>query len=509
MPKMPKTRKPEVPSDQAPSSMPEPTKAETLSEVRQSALQLVAGLQRLIPSEPVERQHALREYIGLVQDVVHFAECAGPAAVVPASVTQVKAFAALLRTKREEAGFSRPALAKRIGLTDSAIKGLEYGRNAPSRRTMSALLEVPELGLTLADLPGMGSLRGAQDGPAASDDREASAELNFYVPPSFDSVRMVMELGRFLNGAGGHVEQTNAYLDHQSAAAYIAMSSQGQYAAAYRASLPMAAIAKQIAERVGSTGLNVIALGVGDGALEVRLVQCLLDHVESTDIDLCLLDISQPLLSVAHKLAVDTFGEHPSVHVWGMQGSFYQLPLYTHLHYLPPTSRRRRVFAMLGHTLGNLENEPRFFQHNLITCAPGDFLVLDMQLAQAPADRPEQIKAKDKTWATGVPPAHQAWLSGPIKRHCKDVQAIEFSLRLDTQCPVPGSYALDVIATVKSEGRADRQFSIFRFRRYDPTKLEECLSSLGWQRLLAMPFGEPEKTSMVMLFVKTGDGRSE
>ncbi len=66
-----------------------------------------------------------------------------------------------------------------LTITEAIPRYEEYGRNAPSRRTMSALLEVPELGLTLADLPGMGTLRASQDAPAASDDREASAELNF------------------------------------------------------------------------------------------------------------------------------------------------------------------------------------------------------------------------------------------------------------------------------------------------------------------------------------------
>ena len=89
----------------------------------------------------------------------------------------------------------------------------------------------------------------------------------------------------------------------------------------------------------------------------------------------------------------------------------------------------------------------------------------------------------------GVSPAHAAWLSGPIWRHCKDVLSVEFHWNLDTQCPVPGSYALDAVATVQSRGRADRQFSLFRFRRYEPSKLAECLSSLGWDEIGAMPYG--------------------
>ena len=86
----------------------------------------------------------------------------------------------------------------------------------------------------------------------------------------------------------------------------------------------------------------------------------------------------------------------------------------------------------------------------------GDLLLLDMQVARGSVDDPAEIKKRDRTWSSGVSPAHAAWLSGPIWRHCKDVLSVEFHWNLDTQCPVPGSYALDAVATVQSRGRADR-----------------------------------------------------
>ena len=83
--------------------------------------------------------------------------------------------------------------------------------------------------------------------------------------------------------------------------------------------------------------------------------------------------------------------------------------------------------------------------------------------------------------------------------------SVEFHWNLDTQCPVPGSYALDAVATVQSRGRADRQFSLFRFRRYDPSKLAECLSGLGWEEIGVMPYGGADQPASLRLFCKHSD----
>ena len=44
---------------------------------------------------------------------------------------------------------------------------------------------------------------------------------------------------------------------------------------------------------------------------------------------------------------------------------------------------------MLGYTLANLDNEPRFFQHNFSHCRAGDFLILDIQQRPSPASASE------------------------------------------------------------------------------------------------------------------------
>jgi hypothetical protein len=119
---------------------------------------------------------------------------------------------------------------------------------------------------------------------------------------------------RMLNGPGGHIEQTNAYLEHRSALAYVSMCNDVEYVTAYRAKYPLDVLARWIMTEGGHSPLKVIALGAGDGYLEVRLVQHLLSMRTKPDIELLLFDISQPLLTTAYQHAIDTFGEQSAVH---------------------------------------------------------------------------------------------------------------------------------------------------------------------------------------------------
>ena len=504
----------------APPSIPEvaPPGEDTSSEhharlqaVRFHGQELMELLHSLAGDELAERQPAWTEHIATIQKVVQFAEGTGipPSPSKrpgqPITAKQLQEFGRLLRDKRDAAGLSRVQLAQKAKISDATIKFIETARHPPSRATLIRLIAVAELKLTWEEVPGQPA-PPASDRPAASEKCVLSSELNCFITPSYNPVRMVMDLGRFLNGAGGHVEQTNAYLDHQSAAAYLVMCQQSPVAAGLRASTPLAEAARQIGGASEPVGLNVMALGAGDATLEVRLVQHLLEEARVPSIELCLLDISQPLLSCAYQNAAETLTGISNVHLWGMQCNFHHLPLYTQLYYRPESRQKRRLFCMLGGTLANLDNEPRFFQHSLLGCAPGDLLLLDMQVAMAPADQPAEIRRRDKSWASGVPATHAAWLSGPIWRHCKDAISVDFHWRLDTQCPVPGSYALDAVATVQSRGRAERQFSLFRFRRYEPARLAECLSNLGWDEIGAWAYGTADHPAALRLFCKRSDG---
>ena len=482
------------------------TRAEHLRTVHLQALSLVKGLEALTAEEPPEQLPFLLDLIVQVQEVVKFAsgDLTPPASETPSASTpeQLRAFGKLLRDKRNAAGLSRIQLARRIKLSDATIKFLETARHPPSRTTLIRLISVEELKLAWSDCPGAGPPPAAARAVIV-ERPQLPTELNCLVAPSFDPVRTVLELGRFLNGAGGHVEQVNSYLDHQSAAAYMALCQQSSTIAGLRASAPLAEAARRIVAATGLVGLKVIALGSGDAALEVRLVQHLIEEAHAPHIELCLLDASQPLLACGQKHAADTLTSIPTVQVWSMQCHFHDLPLYSRLIYgSQKRNAQRRIFCMLGGTLANLDNEPRFFQHALPPCGRGDLLLLDMQVARGSTGDPAEVKKRDKQWSAGLTPAEAAWLSGPIWRHCKDVVQVDFHWNLDTHCPLPGSYALDAVAGVQLRSGAERQFSMFRFRRHAPDQVAHCLLGLGWDEIGVMPFGSVDHPSTLRLFCK-------
>ena len=98
--------------------------------------------------------------------------------------------------------------------------------------------------------------------------------------------------------------------------------------------------------------------------------------------------------------------------------------------------------------------------------------------------------------------AYKNWLTDPIYRHCKEVTDVELHLELSTNCPVPGSYSLEAIATVKLTGRRQKVFSMHRWRKYDPKLLSEHLKSMGWDTLATIPCGNSPKSQASVLVLR-------
>ncbi len=412
---------------------------------------------------------------------------------------QFQRFSTLLRQRRESAHLSRNELGKRAGLSDRTIKNIEHALVSPSRDTVVRLLDVTELGLTWTDVLG--------DPVRTEADSTSENGYNCYIPPGYEPLRMVQQLARMLNGPGGHIEQTFAYLEHRSAIAYMALGHDPNYVARYRAIYPLAELAKRVSTECGQTLLKVIALGPGDGNLEVRFVQQLLSELTKPDIELLLFDISQPLLNAAYQHALDTFGEQSPVHTLLLHGNFHDLAMYPQISYAPAIGRRRRIYTMMGNTLANLDNEPRFLHHCMSHCQPGDFLILDIRRRQAPLDAsPEMIRKSDPVLLGPFPKANAEFLTTPIRMHCPNITRCEFSYVLDTQCPIPGSYALDAVATVKTSDQAERRFSMFRFKSYDEALLVQSFARLGWECLLSLPIGPQEHAPLAMLMMKREEG---
>ena len=479
-----------------------------LQALHPKAQALLAELHPLTGQIPESLQPTWAEHLERLEELAQFLESSGAAPMVkwarpPVTHPQWMQFGRLLRDKRNAAGFSRVQLGRRAKLSDATIKFAETARHPPSRATLIRLIRVAELQLRWSDVPGHPAPTAEPDDTPAlrTESLGRPLKLNCLLTPDYDSLAMVEDLARFLNGAGGYVEQTHAYLDHYSAADYLAICHNLLSAAALRSLMPLGEVAKRIAAASGRAELQVIALGAGDGIVETQLVRHLME-ANAASVELCLLDISQPLLSCAYRQTVEQLASTPKVQVWALQGNFHHLPLYTELR---SSSRRgHRLFTMLGGTLAHLDHEPRFLRQSLLDCEAGDLLLLDVPLASAPCTEPLQIKRRDRLLAGGVPAQYAAWLGGPVWRHCKEVTGVEFHWNLETRCPVPGSYALHAVAKVRSSQRADRQFSVFRFGRYDASRLAECLIEIGWEEVDAQSYGGEHS---LRLYRKLDEGR--
>ena len=459
---------------------------------------LQQGLQALRAVSPgrAPRQRAVYdEIIALQQQVlsllhIHFA---------PDEPTDGHAtFGERLRHHRKEAQLTQEELSQLSGLSPSLIRKVEQGVTTPTRSTLLTLCSVPELKLVPSSL-------GIHDSSRQGGARVAP---NWYVPPGFDSVQMIHELGQQLNGTGGNIEQTHVYLDHKSALDWIALCNSG-YVSAAREATPLAAATQRIRELTGAVGLDLIALGPGDGKTEVRLVQRLLEHYQQPSIRFYLVDASQPLLGRAFRHAMDTLDEQPGLFVCAIQGNFHHLARYTQLHYSPARSHRRRIYTLLGGTIGNLENEPQFFRHAMVAAAPGDLLVLDFTLAATDSNQDKEIYRSDPALSHPIPPMHERWLKGPLVRYCVGMTDAKFSYELDTDRPIQGSYGLQFIAEVRSMGGDLRRFCMWEVRRYGLPQLLSSLRNVGWESVGNFQYGQREsgRPSALVVLQKRHDGR--
>src|SRR5579871_6291937 len=110
-------------------------------------------------------------------------------------------FARILRERRALADMSRETLAKRARIAVNTIRHIEEAAHAPSRTTMVRLLSVPELRLQ------------AGEGLTKED---PTFRPHSWFAPKYDPVGMMVDLIQFVNGPGGHLEQSYQYIDSQS-----------------------------------------------------------------------------------------------------------------------------------------------------------------------------------------------------------------------------------------------------------------------------------------------------
>ena len=398
------------------------------------------------------------------------------------------AFGVFLRERRHLAKLSRGNLAERAGLSLSAIKGLESGNHAPQAETLRRLLAVAELNLG-------GEIE-------SSEQSTRSGPLNSWMSPSYDQAELGQELVNLVNGRGGVMEQSHAYIDPASVNDWLRVVSSSRYATSFRAAAPLDHVAQRIAELAGGAPIDLVALGVGDGQAETRLASHLAELLPEPGrrLQVRLLDISHGLLKRGYEHAESVLAPL-GVPVTALHANFHHLGQYPELHNGPADRRGLRVYTLLGYTMSNLTHEPRFYRQLRETAAPGDLCIVDFQHIYAPPERREEILAIDPPLAAGEPPPVQAeFIAGPFLRHCRGALDVRVSTELGQHCPVPRSYEVDFIVTAKLADGSARRWSAFRVKRYDPAALVACLAECGWVTDRQMDYGpEGAKRNSVLV----------
>ncbi len=428
---------------------------EDLQELSSQTHALLTKLSPWAAKAPGEFQPAWTEHLERLTELAQFLDAGGAepgpartqAVISPAQWAQ---FGRLLRDKRNAAGLSRVDLARRAKISDATIKFIETARHPPSRATLIRLIGVSDLKLRWPDIPGHPESPAPESLPSDEPPR-LRGPLNCLLAPSYDPLTLHAELTTFLQGAGGYLEQTHAYLEPGSVTAYRSLCRTWLPTARLRSLMPLGELAQQIVSVSGGAPLQLLALGAGDGRAETQLASCLVE-AGTPSLELCLLDINPSLLTAAYHDAVSHLASLPQAHVWAIQGNFHHLPLYAALH--RPAAQPRRLITMLGETLANLDHEPRFVQQSLVDCRRDDLLLLDLAVAPASCADPALIPRHDRLFAGGVPAPYAAWLGHTLWRHCPQAERIDFQWELETRRPLPGSYALHAIATITASQRA-------------------------------------------------------
>lgn len=416
----------------------------------------------------------------------------------------LKAWGKDLEQRRKAAGLTRKVLAERAGISESTLRNVETARRPPTRMTIMHLQSVPELRIDPSPI-----------GQHITGRRQRVQDFspNCWLAPEYDALKLHNELTMQLNGRGGHIEQTYLYLDHPSAAAWCAIAEQEVYTTA-RNLMPLGRVAERITELAGPVGFDVIGLGCGDGKDEVRLMQRLLDLHRSRNLRLYLLDISQPLCTSAYRLAAEVLSERPTASIYAIQGNFHNLQRYTPLLHSPERSHRRRVVCMFGNTFANLQNEIMFVRNSLLGFAPGDFLLLNVPATMAPADQHHAILRNDRRLADQIQadeklPQDRIFLE-LLRRYVPSIKTVDLSPVLDFDaCPVPGSYAADIRATVHMLSGETKQFSVLYAKRYDQEQLDCKMYKEGWLPVAQWRYADEYHPRLLLLYQRTRQSSNE
>ncbi|MFO0576102.1 MAG: L-histidine N(alpha)-methyltransferase [Polyangia bacterium] len=301
--------------------------------------------------------------------------------------------------------------------------------------------------------------------------------LNCVLTPHRRLSREASEMPHTLRAERSALRPVWAYLGPASAEAYRLYVRRCPEAQERAARLDL--LATLIGPHQHADPLDVLVLGTGEGREDVLLATRLLAASDPSS-SLGLVDLSEPLLTAAYVHASESL---PHVAVWALLADLEELSSHADLLSL---SGRQRVIVLLGGTLGELEDELRFLRYGLAFCGAGDVLVLDLPLSSG-----ESQKAR---WARQGEAAQRRldeakpWLAAALAPYAGG-EPIEWTLRLDPDAALLGSYAWSAVALFPGES-PPREIELWRCKHYQPASVSGRLGALGWEQVAACRYGE-------------------
>ena len=202
----------------------------------------------------------------------------------------------------------------------------------------------------------------------------------------------------------------------------------------------------------GSIPMAVIALGAGNAQQESALASALANAKIPADVDgeasieLFLVDSSISLLSEGYELATEQLASF-SIPICAIEGDFNRLPTFSDM--FSARGPRRKVFTLLGYTVGNLDNELTFLRDCLICANRGDLLLIDAVLRHD-EERDVQASLKHDPMAKilaagGTVKTNRlvSFLAGPVARHYGE-DSLKVGIRAVSDSGViPNSYSVE------------------------------------------------------------------
>ncbi len=326
--------------------------------------------------------------------------------------------------------------------------------------------------------------------------------LNCWYAPGFNLEHIYTEMKRNVNANGGALDPMYLYLDHESADRWCRLVNEDDYNTHALSGDLINWIADEVLFYLKDDALNknqirIIGLGCGDGKNETELTWSLLNK-RAMNMELYLFDCSPYLTHMAFDHATKILGKKKEISIHAVEGNFERLHDLPFLFHSPLGTRQLRVGCLFGNSLGNLSNELHFVEDSLSAFHQGDLLIMDVGLAYAPADQPEEVKRKDPRLSSkeGWYGAFEQWMRSPLEQHRRGYKSIQLQSAFDNRtCPVPGSYSVVVQANIDNQAT----ITLVRIRRYEQEQLNRSMYELGWRSLGGKIFG-PDNHRLLCVF---------